>query len=401
MNILAIETSCDETAVSIISSKNDDLDVRANVVSSQVELHAKWGGVVPNLAAREHTKNILPVLTEALDTAGITHKDIDLLAVTQGPGLIPALLIGTNAAKALAYAWEKPLLGLHHIEGHIYANWISPKSKVKSQKLSFPILALVVSGGHTQLVLMSEHCHYEIIGQTQDDAVGEAFDKAARLLGLPYPGGPQISEKARIFVQTHEDVTQNGADKDIKKHSTEMGKDNKNTDSPKKLSPNTYDLKLPRPMLHSGNYHFSFSGIKTAVLYTVREYQKNNGLTKDDRLPEDFVNAVAHEFQSAVTEVLITKTLKAAQEYGAQTILLAGGVSANTQLREELAAAIAEKISHITFSVPPLEYCLDNAAMIAAAASFRWNKMSDEQREDYNNGWKTVLADSNLKMTSL
>jgi len=378
MNILAIETSCDETAVSVISSKNDVLSVQSNIVSSQVELHAKWGGVVPNLAAREHTKNILPVLSEALGDAKKTHKDIDLIAVTQGPGLIPALLIGTNAAKSLAYAWQKPLLGLHHIEGHIYANWID-----QSKNKQFPILALVVSGGHTQLVLMKEHCHYEIIGQTQDDAVGEAFDKAARLLRLPYPGGPAISAAAEKY------------EKRISK------KENEATDNPNKLSPNAYDLKLPRPMLHSGDYNFSFSGIKTAVLYTVRKYEKEHNLTTKDPLPENFVQVVALEFQNAVTEVLIKKTLRAAQEYGAQTILLAGGVSANIQLRDELATAIRTEMPAVTFSVPPFEYCLDNAAMIAAAASFRWNKMTDTQKKEVNNGWLTVLADSNLKMTSL
>ncbi len=386
MNILAIETSCDETAVSIISSENDVLDVRANIVSSQVELHAKWGGVVPNLAAREHTKNILPVLSEALEEAKMTHKDINLLAVTQGPGLIPALLIGTNAAKAFAYAWQKPLLGLHHIEGHIYANFIRGNKKLeirktkenkteKEVKIQFPILALVVSGGHTQLVLMKEHCHYEIIGQTQDDAVGEAFDKAARLLRLPYPGGPAISAWAEKYEKRKMKNEKDKAD--------------------------AYDLKLPRPMLHSGDYNFSFSGIKTAVLYTVRKYEKEHHLTTKDPLPEDFVQAVSLEFQNAVTEVLIKKTLKAAREYGAQTILLAGGVSANTQLRDELATAIKEEIPTVTFSVPPFEYCLDNAAMIAAAASFRWNKMSDVQRKECDSGWKTVLADSNLKMMSL
>lgn len=379
MNILAIETSCDETAASVISSKNDVLDVRSTIISSQVELHAKWGGVVPNLAAREHTKNILPVLTEALDTANTSPDDIDLIAVTQGPGLIPALLIGTNAAKALAYAWEKPLLGLHHIEGHIYANFIRRNTNESNEPpLAFPILALVVSGGHTQLVLMKEHCHYEIIGETQDDAVGEAFDKAARLLGLPYPGGPAISAEAEKYGKR---ITKN------------------ETDNSKKS--NAYDLKLPRPMLHSGNYNFSFSGIKTAVLYAVREFQKENGLSKDDSLPEDFVQEVAHEFQEAVTEVLISKTIKAAREYGAQTILLAGGVSANTQLREELATAIANDLPSVSFSLPSLQHCLDNAAMIAAAAAFRWNKMTDAQKEESKNGYKTVLADSNLKMTSL
>ncbi|HIP49940.1 MAG TPA: tRNA (adenosine(37)-N6)-threonylcarbamoyltransferase complex transferase subunit TsaD, partial [Candidatus Pacebacteria bacterium] len=267
MKILAIETSCDETAASIVSVENDELLVNSNVISSQVELHAKWGGVVPNLAAREHTKNIIPVITKSLETANVTKKDINLIAVTHGPGLIPALLSGVSASKSLAFAWGKPLIGIHHIEGHIYANWI------KNPNIEFPALALVVSGGHTQLVLMKKHCAYEIIGQTQDDAVGEAFDKVARILGLGYPGGPIISERATTFEKTNQ----------------------------------TNDITLPQPMKNSGDYNFSFSGIKTATLYLVKNFRKENNLSDNEQPPQDFIDAVAHAFQTASTEILTDK----------------------------------------------------------------------------------------------
>jgi N6-L-threonylcarbamoyladenine synthase len=355
MNILAIETSCDETAASIVAFHDENITVRSTVISSQVDLHAKWGGVVPNLAAREHTKNMIPVLSEALETARATKDHIDLIAVTHGPGLIPALLSGVSAAKSLAYAWHKPLIGIHHIEGHIYANWI------EEQNIAFPVLALVVSGGHTQLVLMDAHCSYEIVGQTQDDAVGEAFDKVARLLGLGYPGGPVISERALKF--------------------EESDKEN--------------DIILPRPMMGSGDFNFSFSGIKTAVLYLVKEFRTENNLSDDDALPEEFVNKVAHAFQVAAVDVLTAKTLKAALEHNAASVLLAGGVSANTQLRTALAEHIKNELPDTTFYTPPLSYCLDNSAMIAVGAYYRYNTLSTEEKNALKNGWKTLDARAN------
>ncbi len=357
MKILAIETSCDETAASIISIDNDELSVNSNIISSQVELHAKWGGVVPNLAAREHTKNIIPVITESLETANATKKDIDLIAVTHGPGLIPALLSGVSASKSLAFAWGKPLIGIHHIEGHIYANWIS------NPNIKFPTLALVVSGGHTQLVLMKKHCNYEIIGQTQDDAVGEAFDKVARILGLGYPGGPIISERAAIFAKTN---LQN-------------------------------DVTLPQPMKNSGDYNFSFSGIKTAALYLVKNFRKEHDLSDDDKLPQNFIDAVAHAFQTASAEILTDKTIKAAMEYNVKSILLAGGVSANIQLRDLLGQKTTQ-LTDATFYAPQMEYCLDNAAMIAVAAYYRWNTLSQEEKDNLKNGWKTISAKANRLM---
>ncbi len=360
MNILAIETSCDETAGSIISINDNILTVRSNVISSQVALHAKWGGVVPNLAAREHTKNIIPVLTQTLKEANMTKEDINLIAVTQYPGLIPALLSGVSCAKSLSYAWQKPLIGIHHIEGHIYANWID-----RSDPITFPVLALVVSGGHTQLILMSGHCQYEIIGETQDDAVGEAFDKVARILGLGYPGGPVISEHAQKF-----------ADQNI-----------------------TNDITLPEPMLHSGNYHFSFSGIKTAVLYLVKDYRKKNHLTDINALPSDFINRVAHAFQNAVVNVLITKTLRAAEEYTVSTIMLAGGVSANIQLRAAFASRIKSTIPNIIFSTPQFSYCVDNAAMIGIAAYYRYQYMDSDSQKALTTTWLTMQAQAHQSLT--
>ncbi len=365
MNILAIETSCDETAVSIIGTSIEVpieasiVTIQSNIISSQVELHAQWGGVVPNLAAREHTKNIIPVLTEALETARTTKDDMDLIAVTHAPGLIPALLSGVSVAKSLAYAWHKPLMGVHHIEGHIYANWIEQKKDIL-----FPALALVVSGGHTQLVLMANHCQYEIVGQTQDDAVGEAFDKVARILGLGYPGGPIISQRAKIFEQTK--------------------KEN--------------NITLPQPMKNSGDYNFSFSGIKTAALYLVKDYRKENNLPDDADLPQDFIDAVAHAFQTATVEILTKKTLGATETYNVQSVLLAGGVSANTQLREKLQQEIETNFSDVQFFAPKMEYCLDNAAMIGAAAHYRYNTISQKEKDNLANGWKTVEAKANLQM---
>lgn len=369
MKILAIETSCDETAASVISFDDGILNVQSSIISSQVELHRQWGGVVPNLAGREHTKNIIPVLTETLENASISPEDIDLIAVTSGPGLIPALLIGTAAAKTLAFSWDKPLLGIHHIEGHIYANWLSPTgSETAVVPPQFPLIGLIVSGGHTQLVLMKDHITYEIIGETQDDAVGEAFDKVARLLGLSYPGGPEVSARALAYEKSH--------------------------------APDAA-FELPRPMLHSGDYNFSFSGIKTAVLYAVRAYQKDHSLTKDDTLPQEFVDEISFAFQQAVVDVLVAKTLTAAREHNVRSVILAGGVSANTQLREILGTTLREALPDVSYHIPDMDYCLDNAAMIAAAAAFRWHTMSDAQKIDTRDGWKNVVANPNMKMSSL
>lgn len=371
MIILGIETSCDETAASIIRTDKTGLKALSNTVSSQVKLHSKWGGVVPNLAAREHLKNIIPVLKTAFAEAGKTPREIDLIAVTQGPGLIPALLIGADAARILSYVWKKPLLGIHHIEGHIYANFIKDKivgiSNFEFRISNFPILCLVVSGGHTQLILMKNHLNYEIVGETLDDAAGEAFDKVARILGLGYPGGPAITAcAARI------------KNKELR-------------------------IKLPRPMINSKNFDFSFSGLKTAVLYAVKKFQgkKFQGSTLKNKKIEpwkNYITAMCHEFQQAVIDVLVSKTIKAAKKYNPKTIMLAGGVSANQELRKQLGKSIKSNLQNTSYQLPDTRYSIDNAAMIAAAGYFRWKKMSKNKKNKSFNNWKTLQADANLKL---
>jgi N6-L-threonylcarbamoyladenine synthase len=371
MKILGIETSCDETSVAVVECQNGSIKVLSNIVSSQVKLHAKWGGVVPNLAAREHLKNIIPVLKVAFKKAKIHPADLDLIAVTNGPGLIPALLIGTSAAKTLSYVLEKPIIGIHHIEGHIYANFVGVNSKFKipaspageqNSKL-FPILALVVSGGHTQLIYMKKNLSYEIVGQTLDDAAGEAFDKVARILNIGYPGGPNIARWAIKF-------------------------QNPSTNNQTNLK---FSVKLPRPMINKNNFDFSFSGLKTAVLY---ETKKHPGLLKDNK----YIAEMCHEFQQAVIDVLVSKTIKAAKEYKPKTILLAGGVAANLELRKQLGKAVKKELKEVSYVIPELKYTGDNAAMIATVACFRWKNMSEVQKKKAFQNWKTLETDANLKL---
>lgn len=357
MIILGIETSCDDTAISILREEQNTLTVLSGVISSQIKLHAEWGGVVPNLAAREHLKNILPLLELALREAKISPAQIDLIATTQGPGLIPALLVGTTVAKTLSFVWKKPLLGINHIEGHIYSNFIQLSAEQKIDIVRFPALCLVVSGGHTQLVLMRDHLQYEIIGETLDDAAGEAFDKVARLLNLGYPGGPAISALAAKF----------------------------------KPQNSEFKIELPRPMKISKDFNFSFSGLKTAVLYLVK---KNESLLTD----EAFLAAVCHEFQQAVVDVLVHKTLAAAEKYNTKTVLLAGGVSANAQLRRQLGEALAKFDPTITYTIPEAKYSVDNAVMIGAAASYRWNQMTAEQKTLLADNWRKIETNANLRL---
>lgn len=410
--IIAIETSCDETAISVLQFKNGFLNILSNKVSSQIKLHAKWGGVVPNLAAREHVKNITPIFELSLKNAGVSMEDIDVIAVTEGPGLIPALMVGANFAKTLAYLWNKPLIGIHHIEGHIYANFISDKIRAISNKLpfsksqtrntkyeildtkygiQFPVLCLVVSGGHTQLVLMKDHLQYEIIGQTLDDAVGEAFDKVARILNIGYPGGPNIAKWASKFQDTKNKNQTNYNNQDT------ITKQILKTTEAKKFTPCNFTglmpdkLTLPRPMLNKPGFNFSFSGLKTAVLY---ETKKNEKLLKDKK----YIASVCHEFQQAAVDVLIHKTLKAAEKYGPKTILLAGGVSANTELRKQLGQAVKEFIPDTCYMIPDTSLTGDNAAMIASAAAFRWQNMNEAQKKKAFSNWKTLQPDANLKM---
>jgi N6-L-threonylcarbamoyladenine synthase len=359
MKVLSIETSCDETASAVVTTTNEALQLRllSNVVRSQIDLHAQYGGVVPNLAKREHerllTTIVLQALTEAhlapttlatpsdgstlatffernqalwetfqRDILALAKPDIDLIAVTNGPGLEPALWVGVTFARALALHWGIPLVGVDHMEGHISANFIEQEDAPTLTQESFPILALTISGGHTQLVVMPEPLKYELLGETVDDAAGEAFDKVARMLGLPYPGGPSIATAA-----------QNG-------------------------SPTAFDL--PRPMAHSGDYNFSFSGLKTAVRYILDDM--------DEATRAKATADMAASFQQAVIDTVIAKTVKAAQEYGVATVVLGGGVAANTNLRTQLGEVIKEKTG-ATYRVPTIALATDNAGMIAARAA--------------------------------
>jgi len=349
MKILAIESSCDETAVAVLEGRGDKLQVLSNVVSSQIDIHRQYGGVVPEVAARHHVLNVLPVINEALTKAGLNLKTapkaLSAIAVTAGPGLITSLIIGVESAKALAYAWKLPLVAVNHIEGHIYANFIDATTNNKQQttKIQFPAIILTVSGGHNLLVLMTGHLKYKIIGETRDDAAGEAFDKAAKLLGLGYPGGPAIADAALSVIAS-------GAKQSRDRHAP--------------IAIGTRDdskIILPRPMIHSADLDFSFSGLKTALFYQI---QKDPNWAK--KKP-----AYAHEFQQACVDVLVSKTIKAGKKYHAPTIMLAGGVSANLVLRKNLAEAIKKDLPHAQFHLPKLIYTTDNAAMIASAGYFK------------------------------
>lgn len=324
--ILGIETSCDETAAAVVV---EGRMILSNVVASQVELHQRYGGVFPEVASRQHLLSINPVIEESLRKAAVSLEDVDAVAVTYGPGLAGSLLVGVNAAKALAWARGLPLIGVNHIEAHIYGNWL-----VNGPAPKLPLLCLVVSGGHTELILMADHGHYQRLGGTLDDAAGEAFDKVGRLLGLPYPGGPSIQEAAE------------------------------------KGNPEAFDL--PRAWL-PGTHDFSFSGLKTAVLRIAQTYNPHVGAKPADvaqaaTLARTMPTAdLAASFQHAVVDVLVKKTCQAALEYDAQVVLLAGGVAANQRLRSEMT-----RQSPVPVFYPPLSLCTDNAAMVASLGFFRY-----------------------------
>jgi len=389
MLILGIETSCDETAVALVKAGGNNFFVVDEYVSSQTKTHAPFGGVVPNLAAREHLKNLPLLLKKIIRKNKIQQKDIDLIAVTQGPGLIPALLIGTNSAKALTYAWKKPLVGVHHIAGHIYANFIgtnpklqipnpkqiqNSKFKIQNSEPEFPILALVVSGGHTELIFMKKHLDFKIIGQTLDDAAGEAFDKTAKILKLGYPGGPAISACAEKYPISN-----------IQYPNKSQIKKQKNT---RYQIPDTR-YQLPRPMIDYPNFDFSFSGLKTALFYTVRDNPK---ILKSKKLTAE----ICAEFQQAVIDVLISKTIHAAKKLKPKAILLGGGVSANKELRKQLSRAIQANIQNTKYYIPDTKYSLDNAVMIAVAGYFRYKLAKN--KKSFGENWKKLEADANLKL---
>ncbi len=391
MKILSIETSCDETAISILEITGDKtspyIRILSNVLRSQIELHQEFGGVYPNLAKREHAKNLPPILLENLKSANLlkeissslseeqkdtlketlSHEpgladeiikiaesvekpDIDYIAVTTGPGLEPALWVGINFARALNAIWNIPIVPVNHMEGHVLSVLIdSKKTEMQEIQLSdfeFPALALLISGGHTELVLIQNWLQYEKIGATRDDAVGEAFDKTARLLGIPYPGGPEVSRLA-----------QSGVKRD--------------------------DIKLPRPMIGTDDYEFSFSGIKTSVLYLVQKLGELDDQTKCD---------IAREFEEAVTEVLVSKTRKAIEEFGIKNLIVGGGVSANTHIKSEMKKMLEENNFGVNLYVPDSHLSTDNSVMIGIAGMFQINSgapLPDPQ---------SLKADSNLSL---
>ncbi|OGF24357.1 hypothetical protein A3H09_03360 [Candidatus Falkowbacteria bacterium RIFCSPLOWO2_12_FULL_45_13] len=408
MIILGIETSCDETAAAVVRGNGDNFEVLSNVVSSQTEIHKKYGGVVPEVAARTHVLNILPVVNQALEKADLTptlslarrggkstpfrspftrgaNKVIDAIAVTVGPGLITSLMVGVETAKVLAYVWRLPAVAINHIEGHIYANWlepirVNPKSEIRNpkqisnhkfqiqNKIKFPAIILTVSGGHTMLALMSGHGKYKVLGETRDDAAGEAFDKAAQLLGLGYPGGPEIARLA-------EEINS------FKKINPKSQIPNPNTQLKFKIENLKLKIFLPRPMIRDRNFDFSFSGLKTALLYAL-EKDKDWRM----RIPE-----YAAEFQQAAVDVLVHKTIKAAKTQNCRTVMLSGGVAANLELRSQLAVAVKKNLPLAKYIMPDLKYCTDNAAMIAAAGYFR------ARRKDFT-PWQKLKTDANLEL---
>jgi N6-L-threonylcarbamoyladenine synthase len=354
MQILSIETSCDETAAAVVEKNGGDIKILSNVIASQIEIHKKYGGVFPEHASRAHAEKIIPVVEEALGKSiscslSVTHiknknilvtsnsilDTIDCIAITTGPGLIGSLLIGVNFAKTLAFAKKLPIVGINHWLGHIYSNWAQKPFP------QFPALILIASGGHTGLVLMKSHNKIIPLGETLDDAAGEAFDKIAKLLGLGYPGGPAISKAAE------------------------------------KGDPKAYNF--PRSMLERKDFDFSFSGLKTAVLYESRKHNLKNQVKAN----------LAASFQQAVIDILVGKTIHAAYEFRPKSICLCGGVSANKELREQLKKAVAKLPWKTSYHVPPIELSTDNAAMIGIAAAYHLNDKTTYDK---------ITADANLKL---
>lgn len=402
MKILAIETSCDETAISIVDAsggiKKPTFKVLASVTLSQAKIHAHYGGVFPAIAKREHSKSLIPILKEALTKARmlkktssllslktknkklqtllarepelleqffefiptITQLNIDAIAVTYGPGLEPALWVGINFAKALSLVWNIPVIPVNHMEGHAIAALLKKKTSKHFETFTiedvrFPILALLISGGHTELVLTNNLLSYKLIGETRDDAVGEAFDKVARMLGLPYPGGPEISKIAE--------------------------------QAPERKEP---PFPLPRPMIHSGDFNFSFSGLKTAVLYTIK---------KIPNLTDNIKALIAREFEEAVTDVLTKKTLRAAEKYGAKTIIIGGGVAANKYIREQFEEILEKPSLKIQLLISNKELSTDNALMIAIAGYIRIASLPKGKKIGTTPG--LIKARGNLRFSNL
>lgn len=367
MIVLGIETSCDETSIAFLKAEKNKngffIMPLGNAVASQIKIHNRYGGIVPMLASREHVKNIAFIAQKAAEEVfgkkNFAEK-INLIAATKGPGLIPSLLVGVNFAKALAFGWNKPLIGVNHLEGHLYS-FLLPKNKEKKLlsfaqlKKIFPAVCLLVSGGHTQLIYLENLYKFKVIGETRDDAAGECFDKGARILGLSYPGGPAIAnEAAKYRIQDTEYKIQ----------------------------------RLPRPMADSDNYDFSFSGLKTALLYLTQKL----GSQKTKKL----LPALAFEFQEAIVDTLIKKTFKAIKTKNPKSLILAGGVSANQQLRNKFKEELKKENLKINFFAPELEYATDNAIMIALAGFLNYERASEARKR--RSKWKNLKADANLKL---
>ncbi len=348
MKILGIDTSCDDTCVALLEIRNSKLEILSNVVSSQVKLHAKYGGVYPMLAKREHQKNLPLVFRKA--TKNIKISEIDFIGVTNGPGLEPCLWQGVNFAKDLAEKLKKPIIPVNHIEAHIVANFLNLTYYIQNTKYLFPAMCLVVSGGHTQLILTKGIGKYQLIGETRDDAAGECFDKAARILGLGYPGGPIVAAEAVKY-------------------------DIQNT---------KYHIQLPRPMMYAKNYDFSFSGLKTAVLY---EFKKQPARVRKSK---EYIQTMCREIQQSIIDVLIWKTFKAAKDFRVKSIILGGGVAANTELKRQFEEKVKTEIPHFQFYIPDSKFCTDNAAMIALTAYFHLKEATKN--------WQKIKADANLRI---
>lgn len=339
MKILGIESSCDESALSLVEIKNNKIKILKNLISSQIEIHKQYGGIVPEVAARCHAENFFPLLDELdIDIA----RDVDLIAVTYGPGLITSLMIGLELGKTLSYIYKKSLVGINHIEGHIYSNWLTHQ-ELFDDKYTLPALAVVISGGHTQMFLMKNYGKYKLLGTTTDDAVGEAYDKVAKILNLGYPGGPIINKLASEY-----------------------------KDKP--------SFEFPRPMLNTKDYNLSFSGLKTAVLYKFKDEQR----PKNDNLTKEYCRA----FEESVCDVLSKKIIKAARDYNVKNIILGGGVSANSSIKNRITND-ANKLGIKTY-FPELKHTGDNAAMIAITGYF--NKKNAKK-----NNFK-ITANSNLSL---
>jgi len=345
MIVLGIDTSCDDTCVAVLEVRGSRFDVRSNIVSSQIKVHKKYGGVFPTLAKREHKRNLPLVFKKAIREAKIKENQIDLTSVTAGPGLEPCLWVGVNFAKDLARKLNVPIVPVNHIEAHILINFL----QLSTSNFLLPAVCLVVSGGHTQLILMEKIGKYRLIGETRDDAAGECFDKVARLLGLGYPGGPAIEKFSKF------------------------------------LLPSSYfQIRFPRPMIKQKNYDFSFAGLKTAVLYDFLKRPKKVRKSKEYKI------LVAKEVQQAVIDVLILKTIRAVKEFSAKSIILGGGVVANEELRKQFKLNLEHPTSNIKLLIPPKELCTDNGLMVAVAGYFNKEKATKD--------FDKIVAEPNLKI---